>query len=422
MTSVERHEARYQRRKARRLQKKQEAESATFDEVMSYSNLCDAGRKCCNNVRWKTSTQNFEMNLLSNCQKIYEQLQNETWKFKGFKSFTVYERGKLRYIDSIHIEDRCVQKCLCRNYLLPVLYRSSIYDNGACVEGKGIKFAIDRLKKHLHDHYKKYGTKGGIYQFDFTNYFNSIPHDKIKERIRDSIHDDKLYSLFCELVDEFNLRMPVKNNIIQKGYGVGLGSEVSQSIAIMYASPIDHYIKDTMGIKGYARFSDDGYVISDSIEQLKDIQRMVHKLADELGLKINNKKDMIKPFHHQTFHFLKMRFQLRDNGTVLVKSSRQSVKRIRHRLKKFRRWVDNGTFDAEDVFTSYQSWRAYMRMGNNYNILHSMDRYFVRLFRAELARRRLLYPCTLKAIKQKNKWIYINHNRGQLTNGAKAIL
>ena len=36
--------------------------------------------------------------------------------------------------------------------------------------------------------------------------------------------------------------------------GVGLGSEVSQIIALDYASPIDHYVKDVRGIHGYGRY------------------------------------------------------------------------------------------------------------------------------------------------------------------------
>ena len=59
--------------------------------------------------------------------------------------------------------------------------RSFIYDNGACIKGKGIKFAIDRLKCHLQRHYRKYGTDGYALVFDFSKYFDNIEHKPLKD-------------------------------------------------------------------------------------------------------------------------------------------------------------------------------------------------------------------------------------------------
>lgn len=94
LNSSERREARYQRRKARRQQKAQEAGGASFDEVMSFGNLCKAGKACCNGARWKTSTINFETNLLAESLKTYETLQNGTRKFRAFRASRPLNTGK----------------------------------------------------------------------------------------------------------------------------------------------------------------------------------------------------------------------------------------------------------------------------------------------------------------------------------------
>ena len=75
--------------------------------------------------------------------------------------------------------------------------RSFIYDNGAGRAGKGMDFCLRRLKKHLRDHYRRYGLDGGIYQFDFASYFSSLPHDEIKRRARMKIMDCLLYTSRC---------------------------------------------------------------------------------------------------------------------------------------------------------------------------------------------------------------------------------
>ena len=72
--------------------------------------------------------------------------------------------------------------------------------------------------------------------------------------------------------------------------GVGLGSQVSQNIALDFASPIDHYIKDKLGVRGYARYMDDGYVISDSLEFLKGLHDTLVELSNEMGIELNEKK------------------------------------------------------------------------------------------------------------------------------------
>ena len=98
MNSQERHEARYQRRKARREQRAREAGGASFEEVMSFGNICKAGKSCCDGARWKTSTINFETNLLGEAQATYDTLHYGKRVFKGFHSFATVEHLSLIHI------------------------------------------------------------------------------------------------------------------------------------------------------------------------------------------------------------------------------------------------------------------------------------------------------------------------------------
>lgn len=405
MTSEERREARYQRRKAQREAKAQQAGGKSFDEVISFGNLCKAGKACCDGTRWKTSTINFETNLLAECLAAHHELHDGTRKFRGFHSFTTIEHGKVRNIDALPIRERTAQKCLCRNLLTEAYSRSFVYDNAASLKGKGMDFALERLRKHLHDHYRRYGTEGGIYQFDFKGYFGSIPHDQIKARARAKIKDDRLYALMCDFVDDFQ-RMKTADRTAARKRGVGLGSEISQIIALDYASPIDHYVKDVRGKHGYGRYMDDGYVISNSLEELADIKRCLYALAEDMGLAMSDKKNIITPFRHHSFTFLKMRVTLEESGKVTMKLGRKSIKAMRRKLDIFRRWVDEGQMSAEDAFQSYQSWRAHARRCNSYDTLQAMDARFAAVFAAELAVRKKKFPCTLKTTKTEAGWTY----------------
>ena len=336
----------------------------------------------------------------------YDTLHYGKRVFKGFHSFATVEHGKVRNIDALPIQERAIQKCLCKNLLTEVYSRSFIYDNSASLKDRGMDFQLRRLRKHLQDHYRRYGTEGGIYQFDFKNYFGSLPHEEIKRRARKKIMDDRLYTLFCDFVDDFRL---MKTADKEAHRGVGLGSEVSQIIALDYASPIDHYVKDVRGIHGYGRYMDDGYVISNSLEELEDIKRNLYRLAEALGIAMSDKKNIITPFRHHSFTFLKMRVTLTETGKVVMKLSRKSIRAMRRKMDIFRRWMDEGRMGPEDVFQSYQSWRAHAKRCNSYDTLRAMDERFTRMFAEELAGRRKPFPCTMKATRTGCGWIYRRH-------------
>ena len=406
MTSEERHEARYQRRKARRAAKAQAACGKTFEEVINFGNLVDAGKECCNGSRWKSSTINFEAHLLSECLRLLQDLINGTRKFNGFHSFITVEHGKLRHIDALPIRERTLQKAICQNLLTAAFSRSFITDNSASIRGRGMDYALRRLVQQLAHHFRVYGLEGGIYQFDFKGYFGSLPHDVIKERARRVIWDPRLYRLFCTLVDEFQL-MQTADKKAARHRGVGLGSEVSQIIALDFASPIDHYIKDRRRKKGAARYMDDGYVISHSLAELRDIDRCIHLMAADMGITLNDKKCTITPFRHHSFTFLKMRFKMEESGKITVRPSRKTVRAMRRKLDIFRAWLDAGKMGFEDIAQSYQSWRAHLRRCNSsHRTLEAMDARFVALFTPELRTRKKKYPCTLRAKKTKAGWEY----------------
>ena len=104
MTSEERREARYQRRRVRRQEKRAArcAALGTIDQVFSYRKMFFLGRRCCNGVRWKQSVQNFENHLFSGTARRRREILSGTWKPGKCVHFTLCERGKVRPIDAPH--------------------------------------------------------------------------------------------------------------------------------------------------------------------------------------------------------------------------------------------------------------------------------------------------------------------------------
>ena len=94
MTSEQRKELRYQRRKAKREAKTRERNRkiGALEEVFSFDNMFQYGLKCCKNVGWKQSTQNFQSHLLSNTAKQRKKILDGEYKPKHCTEFILHER------------------------------------------------------------------------------------------------------------------------------------------------------------------------------------------------------------------------------------------------------------------------------------------------------------------------------------------
>jgi hypothetical protein len=252
-----------------------------------------------------------------------------------------------------------VQRCLCDNALIPIISPSFIYDNGASLKDKGIDFTLDRLEKHLHRYYRKHGSKGYVLTFDFSKFFDNANHEVIfreLEKVKGSAFNYAKY-----FVDRFGKT------------GLGLGSQVSQILALALPNSLDHMIKELLKIKYYGRYMDDGYLIHESKHYLRQCLSTIQNKCLTLGITLNPKKTRICKLK-EGVSFLKMRFMLTDSGRVIRKLSRESITRMRRKLKSFARKLQSGVMTTEDVVLSYNSWRGHAQRCDSFRTLKNMDR------------------------------------------------
>lgn len=369
MTSTERHEARYQRRVAARRAKKAnvQREADSFDAVFTYENLYQAYKCCRRGVAWKSSVQRYIANAPLLVCRTHKQLHDGIFRSPGFYEFDLYERGKCRHIRSTVIGERVVQRCLCDRALVPMLGRTFIYDNGASMKYKGYDFAIRRITSHLQKHYRRYGQEGYVLLFDFSKFFDNISHAVIKAALQKEFTDERLLKLTFHFIDAFG------------DIGMGLGSQISQVLALESANRLDHYIKEVLRIKYYGRYMDDGYLIHPSKEYLQKCVAAIKKICEDLGIKLNTKKTQIVKLSHG-FTWLKVRFFLTKSGKVVKKIYKRSVTRMRVKLKKLKKRLSEGLLLPSDVYQTWQSWRAYAMKFNAYNTVNNMAELVKQLF------------------------------------------
>ena len=108
---------------------------------------------------------------------------------------------------------------------------------------------------------------------------------------------------------------------------------------------------------------------------LEDIIR----ISDELGLKVNPKKTQISKID-KGFVFLKQVYFITDTGRIVIKPCKKNTARMRRKLKKWKKKMDAGEMQFEDILNAYRSWRGSIEKINSHRTSRSMDILFQRLF------------------------------------------
>lgn len=374
MTSQERKEQRYLRRKAKRESKKTEYISKYNDISLVYevNNLYKASIAIQRGIRWKRSTHHYDMNILKHIAMHVKNFNDGIMIKRKDVHFNISERGKIRNISSVNISERAIHKSLVNNVLLPILYRNLIYDNGSSIKNKGITFALNRLSLHLKRYYRanNFSNDGYILLIDLSKYFDSIQHDKVIEMLHKTGLNQQLIDFVMYFIDNGTNK------------GLTLGSEINQALAIGFANSIDHYIKDKLGIKYYGRYMDDSYIICNNKKQLNEYLRLITIEYNKLGISINTRKTGIFKLK-SGFNYLKIRYILTPTGKIIKKPYKKSIIYQLRKMKKFKKFYDNKTMTMDNIYQSYTSWRNNVAKYNAYKIIKCADKLYQKLFVAK---------------------------------------
>jgi len=372
LTDAERRQGRYERRKAEREAKRKLKIGGfdSFDRVTDLDNLNLSFKQAKKIVHWKESVQRYEMNRIANIIEARRKLIAGENLQKGFIKFTLRERGKIRDIDGIQIDERVPVKCLCDQALVPILTRPLIHDNGASLKGKGVMFSVRRLIAHLSRYYRQNGSNEGYaLMIDFKRYYDNIDHDILIAMLKKQIKDLRVMELTEKLIRVFG-----------DGKGLGLGSQVSQIAAIFYPNILDHFIKEKLRIKFYGRYMDDLYLIHSDKQFLKYCLAEIQKVCETLKITVNLKKTRIAKLSDGLL-FLKGKYSLLETGKVLRLPCRDSPIRMKRKLKKFKPLIEAGKMSFMDLRNAYQSWRgAFKKRFQAYKKVSKIDALYDRLF------------------------------------------
>jgi retron-type reverse transcriptase len=341
-----------------------------YEEIYDFNNLLSAyqaARKC---KRYKSNIVNYGFFLESNLFKLQRELILETYLPSSYVCFTVSD-PKLRKVAAPAFRDRVLQHSLVSR-IEPLFESKFIYDSFACRKNKGTHFGLSRIKKFLQAARSIYGKDAQIYclRMDIQKYFASISWDVLLTLVNKTVPCDKTKRLIEKFITKhkcFNIKgRPIEapEDVVNPDLrrGVPIGNLTSQLFANIYLNELDHFAKETLHIRWYARYMDDFLVIDSDKEYLKQTKEDFKSFLEcHLHLSLHPKKVIIQnvksgiPFVGYLIFY----------DHVLVRG--KTLLRMRQKLK-LRRNENLKNGEEHKLEATYSSIRGHLKRANAYGL------------------------------------------------------
>jgi RNA-directed DNA polymerase len=248
------------------------------------------------------------------------------------------------------VRDRIVQTAML-GILEPIFERDFAEHSYGFRPGRGAQQAVAMVQQWL--------AEGEVWvvDADLKGYFDSIPHDRLMERVKEKVADSKV----LRLLEKF-----LRQGVMESGKeweptedGTPQGAVISPLLANIYLDPLDHEMSQR-GRK-MVRYADDFIIMCRTQAEAEEALAEVRGWVKQAGLTLHPEKTrLVNASAGESFEFLGWHFE-RGHQWPRKKSEAKFRDSIRQRTKR-----NNGTALREiirGVNQVIRGWGGYFRGG-----------------------------------------------------------
>lgn len=297
--------------------------------------------------------------------------------------------GQTRPLGIPTVKDRIVQTAL-KLVIEPIFEVQFLATSFGFRPGRGCKEALREVDRLLKAGYTQ------VVDADLKGYFDSIPHERLMERVESSVSDGRVLEL---------VRGWLEQDILQgldrwtPTGGTPQGAVISPLLANVYLHPLD----ERMMAGGYrmVRYADDFVVLCASREEAEVALTLIREWVADNGLTLHPDKTQVGDCRQpgEGFDFLGYRFEA---GKRWVR--KQSLKRFKDAIRAQTRRTRGESLAriVKDLNPMLRGWFSYFKQAHPFTF-ERLDKFIRRRLRAVL-RKQAKRPGTGRCQADHQRW------------------
>lgn len=345
-----------------------------MDKVWAYSNLEQAfynvkknrGAHGVDNI----TIEKYEIDLEHNLRVLQKSLRDKTYRAKPVRRVYIPKAdGTQRPLGIPTVRDRVLQAAV-KQKLEPIFEEKFLPCSFGFRPNRSAHMAIEKIRKDLLDGYTF------VIDADIKTYFDSIPHEKLMELIREEMVDGSVLAL----IEQFLTSGVLENGLVHESHsGSPQGGVISPLLANIYLHPLD----EMMSARGHriTRYADDFVICCKSQKGAERVLKSVKKLLEvELGLVVHPVKTTIVDNLSEPFTFLGYTFK----GGFFHMPSDKAIKKFKEKIKVITRknqTVDLGELIKRRLNPVIRGWGRYFGIGFCKSLFRLLDSWIRRRLR-----------------------------------------
>ena len=320
------------------------------------------------------TTAEFGRRLPDSIRELSDRLKSGTFRPQCIRRVRIPKPGttETRPLGIPTVRDRVVQAAIV-NVIEPIFERDFAEHSYGFRPGRGCKDALRRVDRLLKE------GRVHVVDADLQGYFDSIPHDRLLERLREKIADGSVLSL----IESF-LKANVLEGLDQWTpiAGAPQGAVLSPLFSNVYLDPLDHLLARS-GFE-MVRYADDFVVLCRTAEEAACALELIRQWVGDNGLLLHPTKTRIVDSREAGFEFLGYEFR-----GVRHWPRKKSLRKLKDSLRAQTKRTNGKALRCviADVNRTLRGWFAYFRHSSRRSTYRDLDGWLRMRLRSLLRKR-----------------------------------
>ncbi len=344
-----------------------------YNSIISPDNLFEAWETFKSDKQKKPDVAGFEWKLEENLFDLHHDLRTHAYKHGAYTAFWIRD-PKLRNIYKATVRDRILHHAVFR-VLNPIFEPTFIATSFSCRIGKGTHRGMLYVRDTIRKISANYTRPCFVLKCDIRKFFDSVDQNILTDILKKRIKDEETISLLDELVGSYSSpcreRERERESRSATRKGIPIGNLTSQLFANIYMNEFDQFIKHGLGVKNYARYTDDFVVLSEDRSYLENLLSSIKSfLGDKLLLELHPKKVEILRYSRGVdfLGYVALPYHI----AVRTKTKRRMMRKLKERIRMYKQ----GEISETALFASLDSYLGVLSHADAHNLKQEIESQF----------------------------------------------